>query len=53
VSDQERGKHVKANDDDGGDDVEAHKHGGRDMDNSPKDDDDDAVEGHMLAGKDS
>ena len=54
MSDQERDKHVKANDDDdGGTDVEAHKHDGRGIDDSPKNDDDDAVEAHKHGGKDS
>jgi hypothetical protein len=51
MSDQERGKHVKATDDDLND-VEAHKHGHREADLSPSDDSD-AVEAHKHGGKDS
>ena len=47
MSDQERGKHVKATDDHGGDEVEAHKHGHRDADVTVDDDSND-VEAHKL-----
>ena len=53
MSDQERDKHIKVTDEDEGAEVEAHKHSGRDMDDSPKDDDSDAVEAHKHGGKDS
>jgi hypothetical protein len=45
VSDQERDKYGK-DEEEGADDVEAHKHGHRDADISPTDDDSDAVEAH-------
>jgi hypothetical protein len=50
MSDQERDKHVKATDEDGGDEVEAHKHGHRDAD-STNDDDGDDVEAHKMSGR--
>jgi hypothetical protein len=60
MSDKERGKLMKATDDRGGDEVEAHKHGGREADkhggredNIGTDDDSDTVEAHKLGHKDS
>jgi hypothetical protein len=52
MSDLERGKHVKATDEDGADEVEAHKHGHRDADTTADDDSND-VEAHKHGGKDS
>ena len=54
MSDQERDKLSKLPNetgDDADDDVEAHKHGGRDMDESEDSDDD--VEAHKHGGKDT
>ena len=53
MSDQERDKHIKATEDEGGDDVEAHKHGHREADGAAGDEDSsDDVEAHKLHGKD-
>jgi hypothetical protein len=51
MSDQERDKHVKATDEDGGDEVEAHKHGHRDADSTNDDDND--VEAHKHGHRDA
>lgn len=55
MSDQERDKLQKDSDEDGAEDVEAHKHGGRDMHGHRGADEDtnDDVEAHKLGGKDS
>lgn len=52
MSDQERDKLIKATDEDGGDDVEAHKHGHREADGSTDDDSSDDFEAHKHGGKD-
>jgi hypothetical protein len=52
MSDQERGKHVKATDEDEGGEVEAHKHGHRDADISTDDDSND-VEAHKHGHRDA
>lgn|GEM_PF-4125590 len=55
MSDQERDKLVKETDEEGAEDVEAHKHGGRDQHSGRGADEDasDDVEAHKLGGKDS
>jgi hypothetical protein len=50
MSDNERGKHQKATDDDSTADVEAHKHPERDANDEGTDDEGgDDVDAHMLA----
>jgi hypothetical protein len=51
VSDQDRDKLTK--DEDATEDVEAHKHGHRELDDSPSEDTDNDVEAHKHGGKDS
>ena len=55
MSDQERDKLQKETDENGAEDVEAHKHGGRDQLAKQNDEDDggDDVEAHKLGGKDT
>jgi hypothetical protein len=51
VSDQDRDKLSK--DGDSTEDVEGHKHGHREIDDSPSEDTDNDVEAHKHGGKDS
>ncbi len=51
MSDQDRDKLGKTDDEDATDEVEAHKHGHREADGAA--DESDEVEAHKLGGKDS
>ena len=51
MSDQERDRHVKANDDEGGDDVEAHVKSSRANDEGGEDEGGDDVEAHVKSSR--